>query len=151
MSPDQFIAAISAAAQASAKTTKVPASFVVAQAALESAWGTSRLSLEGKNLFGVKADKGWKGPVITMPTREFVGGKWITVLAPWRKYATWLDCINDHADFFIKNPRYKPCFSCETAEGFAEAVANAGYATDPQYAQKVISVMRAHNLSTLDV
>ena len=150
MKPDDFIEAIGTAAQASAAATKIPASFTVAEAALESGWGVSQLAAQGFNLFGVKADKAWKGDTLTMRTREFLKGKWVIVPALWRKYADWRGCIDDHAKFLLTNPRYKPAFSCTDGESFARAVAKAGYATDPQYADKIISVIRAHDLATLD-
>ena len=150
MKPAEFIATIGPAAQASAAVTKVPASFVVAQAALESAWGKSALTTEGRNLFGVKADSSWHGPVLMLPTRECIKGAWCTVPATWRKYPNWRASIDDHAQFFINNPRYKPAFETTDGEAFAHAVAAAGYATDPQYADKVIAVMRQHKLGDLD-
>ena len=63
MKPQDFISLIGVAAKASAKLSSVPASFTVAQAALESAWGESLLARQGQNLFGVKADPSWKGEV----------------------------------------------------------------------------------------
>lgn len=86
MTPQEFIAAISPAAQASMRLNKIPASFTVAQAALESSWAKSQLALTGFNLFGVKADKSWKGAALTLPTREFINKQWVTVPAVWRKY-----------------------------------------------------------------
>ena len=151
MKPDDFIKAIGPAAQASAAKTKIPASFTVAEAALESGWGSSQLAAQGFNLFGVKADKAWKGDTLTMRTREFLKGQWVVVPALWRKYADWLGCIEDHAAFLMANPRYRLAFTGDrTGEDFARAVAAAGYATDPKYADKIVSVIRAHNLSELD-
>ena len=151
MKPDEFIAAISPAAKASAATTKIPASFTVAEAALESGWGSSQLAQEGKNLFGVKADRAWTGQTLTMRTREFIHGQWVLVPAQWRKYADWLGCLEDHAAFLLDNPRYKAAFEHADGEGFAHVVAAAGYATDPDYANKVCSVITSHGLATLDV
>ena len=150
MKPADFIAAIGPAAQASAKASGVPASVTVAQAALESAWGESKLARFGHNLFGVKADAAWKGEVLTMQTREFQAGKWITIPANWRKYADWLECINDHAAFLRKNKRYSIALATTTAEAFARALQTAGYATDPEYGKKLVAVMRSHNLAALD-
>ena len=151
MRPQEFIDTIGYAAQASMKLTGIPASFVIAEAALESAWGASRLSTEGMNLFGVKADKSWEGDVLTMNTREFMHGSWIIVAAKWRKYTDWLSCIKDHADFFHKNPRYAHALEVEgDAIAFTKAVADAGYATDPAYADKIISIINAHDLLKLD-
>ena len=89
MAAKEFIDLVGPAAQACAKVTNVPASFTVAQAALESGWGRSRLAREGKNLFGVKADVSWHGEVLTLNTREFLHGTWVMVPARWRKYADW--------------------------------------------------------------
>jgi len=153
MKPDAFIALIAAGAQESTRATKVPASFTIAQGALESAWGESGLAKAAMNLFGVKADKSWSGATVTIPTREFVKatGQWITVPALWRKYSSWSECLTDHAKFFIVNKRYAPAFQhTDNAEQFALAVAAAGYATDPQYAAKVIAVIRSHNLTQYD-
>jgi flagellar rod assembly protein/muramidase FlgJ len=151
MTPEEFIATIAPAAKASAAKTGIPASFVVAQAALESGWGESKLARFGFNLFGVKADKAWKGNTLTMNTREFLHGEWVAVPASWRKYADWLGCLDDHAAFLLGNPRYKIAFNGKrTGEDFARCIQSCGYATDPDYANKVIAVMRSHNLAELD-
>ena len=150
MDAQAFIALIGPAAQASARTTGVPASFTVAQAALESGWGESLLARQGKNLFGVKADPAWRGEVLTFNTREFLRGAWVTVPAHWRKYADWQACIDDHAAFLRQNRRYTPCFACTTGAAFAWAVAHAGYATDPEYAAKLVSIIEQHQLARLD-
>lgn len=127
-------------------STGVPAAFILAQGALESAWGESKLSVLGMNLFGVKADKSWNGEVLELPTREFLNGKWVTVNAKWRKYSTWAECLNDHAHFLKSNPRYSKAFATKTACAFAEAVANAGYATDPKYPEKICSIIKKYGL-----
>jgi flagellar rod assembly protein/muramidase FlgJ len=150
MLPASFISAIGPAAQASAVQTKIPASFVVADAALESGWGASQLTQQAMNLFGVKADPSWTGPTYAIPTREFLNGVWTMVNAVFRKYSSWLGSINDHAAFLLNNPRYAPAFQYSDGPSFATAVANAGYATDPQYAQKIISIINTHNLTSLD-
>ena len=150
MSPKDFIAGIGPAARASALRTKIPASFVVAEGALESAWGTSRLAAEGFNLFGVKADPSWHGAVITMPTREFSSGRWVVVPARWRKYDNWQSSIDDHATFLLSNPRYQGAFASTTGATFARAVAAAGYATDPDYASKIVSIIATYALDSLD-
>jgi flagellar rod assembly protein/muramidase FlgJ len=150
VNPQEFIAALSGPARTSAAVTKIPASFVVADAALESGWGTSQLSLQAFNLFGVKSTPDWTGPTIDMPTGEFVNGQRVTVEATWRKYGSWLEAIQDHASFLLNNPRYKPAFAYTNGSTFAIAIAAAGYATDPQYGQKLVSIIKTHNLSSLD-
>ena len=161
MKPDDFIATIGPAAQDSMRITGIPASFTVAEAAVESGWGTSGLTIQAKNLFGVKADKSWTGPIVVMQTREFLNGEWVMVPARWRKYDDWHGSIEDHAEFLVENPRYHAAFeqpapgegenAAPTGERFAQAVAAAGYATDPDYAAKIIQIMRAHDLHTLDL
>jgi flagellum-specific peptidoglycan hydrolase FlgJ len=151
MQPNDFIAAISPAARKSMSVTKIPASFTVAQSALESAWGTSALSKQAFNLFGVKADASWHGDTLIMNTREYLKGQWVTVPAKWRKYADWQACIDDHAAFLLDNPRYSGAFAYTIGSTFAFAIAAAGYATDPQYGQKIVSIIKAHNLGMLDV
>jgi flagellar protein FlgJ len=148
MTPDDFTKAVSPAAKASAQTTKIPASFTVAQAALESAWGAH---CPGFNLFGIKADASWKGPVTSQITHEVVNGQAITITAKFRAYSDWLGSINDHAHFLLTNPRYEPAFAYTTGALFAQAIGAAGYATDPLYAQKIVSIIKAHGLSSLDL
>lgn len=150
MTPAEFIASIADGASASHKASGVPASITVAQAALESSWGRSALATRANNLFGVKADKAWTGPTITMPTREFLAGKWCVVDARWRRYADVAESIRDHAAFLRNNPRYGPCFKSRTATDFAYCLQRAGYATDPQYASKLIRIMASHGLASLD-
>lgn len=150
MKPEVFLAAVGPAAVASMKATRIPASFTLAQAILESGWGASKGTTLGCNLFNVKASKAWHGPTFWNDTLEFIQGRNVAVPAEWRKYDTWQMCINDHAKFLTENPRYQSCFLHTDGEGFAQAVAAAGYATDPQYAAKLIAVMRDRNLSQFD-
>lgn len=150
MSPQEFLDQIVPPAMASARASGIPASFTIAQAALESAWGASKLARDGMNLFGVKADKAWHGPTVTMKTAEYIKGKRVIVDALWRAYPNWQACLDDRAAFFRKNPRYSKCFAETTGEGWCRAVAAAGYATDPEYAQKLVGMIRARNLTRFD-
>ena len=150
MTPADFIAAIAPAAQASMLATGIPASFTVAEGALESGWGASQLTLQAKNLFGVKADASWHGAVLEMQTREYLRGQWVMVPARWRKYDDWDGCIGDHAAFLRSNQRYSTCFQHHDGPGFAAAVAAAGYATDPHYAQLITALITQHGLGALD-
>lgn len=150
MNPSEFIMRLTTAAVASAKATGVPASITIAQAALESAWGESGLARNGNNLFGIKADSLWRGQTLTLKTKEFIKGQWVMVPALWRKYPSWQASIDDHAAFLKRNPRYKDCFACTTAPAFARALMQAGYATDPEYANKLTAVMDKHQLHAWD-
>lgn len=152
MAPLDFIAIIAPPAQESAHTTRIPASFTIAQAALESAWGKSKLALAGHNLFGVKAGKLWAGETLILPTREYLNGQWVTVSAVWRKYPDWLSSINDHARFLTTQPRYHRALAGQrSGEDFARQIQLAGYATDPGYAEKLCLIIRQHKLEQYDI
>ena len=151
MKPQDFINALKDDAMVSAAQTKVYASFSIAEAALESAWGTSKLSTQGHNLFGVKADKSWTGDTISFRTREYLNKQWVFVNALWRKYPSWLGSFTDHAEFLHHNKRYAKAFLSGSVEEFTVEIANAGYATDPLYASKIISIIKQHDLKQFDV
>lgn len=148
MKPDEFIAAIAPSAQSAAKETGVLASVSIAQAALESGWGVHAPAF---NLFGIKADKSWPGPVSYQVTTEVVRGHRQTITAAFRSYPNWSASIADHAKFLKENPRYMPCFSCTTAEGFATMLQRCGYSTDPNYAASLSALIRQHKLTQFDV
>lgn len=147
MTPKDFIAQLSAPAQALAKTTKIFASFTIAQAALESGWN---LSAPGNNIFSIKADKSWHGAVVLENTHEVINKVSTPVTAQFRAYASYLDSLQDHAQFLITNPRYKPAFETTNGIDFTKAVAAAGYATGLNYAQTIIEIINEHNLLALD-
>lgn len=114
------------------------------QSAHESDWGRSGLTIKANNLFGFTGES-WQQqgrPVIVLSTKEFEGGKWITVNRPFRSYDSWDGSIGDWAKL-MQFPRYKDAFSCAKKgdiEGFAKNVASAGYATDPNYADKLVNL-----------
>ena len=147
MKPVDFIAAIKGAALECADKYRVPASVTIAQAALESSWGANA---PGHNLFGIKADASWKGPITTFVTHEDVNGQRIQVTGKFRSYPDWMGSIDDHAYFLAANPRYEVAFEHSDGPTFASAIAAAGYATDPAYAQKLHEIMQAHDLCALD-
>ncbi len=149
MNPSEFIMRLTPSAVESQRKSGVPASITIAQAALESAWGESGLARAGNNLFGIKADSRWRGETLTLNTRELIKGQWVVIPTKWRKYSSWQDSIDDHAAFLKGNPRYQPCFLCQTAEAFARALLKAGYATDPSYADKLLSLIDQHKLLAL--
>lgn len=148
MKPADFIAAIAPAAQECMAKTKIPASFTVAQAALESSWGAKA---PGFNLFGIKADASWHGDVEIVHTHEFIHGVKTPVEDRFRAYSSWEESLEDHAHFLTDNERYASAFEhCNDGEAFARAIAAAGYATDPLYADKLCLIIRAHGLDRLD-
>ncbi|MDK6077946.1 glycoside hydrolase family 73 protein [Massilia varians] len=147
MPPTSFIVMLLTAARECQVATGIPASFTIAQAALESSWGER---VRGNNLFGIKADRAWKGKTVDIPTHEVINGKRVHLVDKFRAYDSWAECIMDRARFLKANPRYAACFRETTGEGWARAVAAAGYATDPAYADKLIAVMRGRKMAQYD-
>ena len=134
------------AALAAEKQSGVPATFMVAQAAHESGWGQHEIrNADGSashNLFGIKAGAGWKGAVAEVTTTEYVNGAAQKVTAKFRAYASYADSFNDYARLMKDSPRYSPVLaSAGSAQGFAQGLQHAGYATDPAYADKLTRVI----------
>ena len=152
-STSDFIETVGAAARRSQTATGVPASVTVAQAILESDWGRSRLTRQGNNLFGIKALGGATGPagVVSLATWEHVSGSDVVVQAPFRAYYTLEQSIDEHGKFFTGNRRYAAALGvARDARAFARAIQAAGYATDPNYADKLITLMDRYNLYRFD-
>jgi flagellar protein FlgJ len=146
MTKSDFLNQLLPAALECEKAAGIPHAFTLAQGALESDWGNSLLAIKGFNLFGVKADAFWHGESLSLWTKEYINGKEVTVQSRWRKYASWGECMLDHAKFLHTNPLYKHAFETTDPIEFAQQVAAAGYATDPKYAEKLIAVMKSNKL-----
>ena len=146
-SQSQFIAKIWPLAEEAAKELDVPPQAVMAQAALESGWGrhVSQLpqGVSSHNLFNIKADASWKGPRVVVDTLEFEHGVAKRQKAAFRAYASYADCFRDYVHFLKSNPRYADALAkSDNAEEFAHNLHQAGYATDPAYAGKMIDIMQ---------
>lgn len=130
-----------AAARQAEAGTGIPAAFMVAQAALESGWGRREIAnTDGSpshNLFGIKAGAGWDGPVAEVTTTEYEGGVARKVRARFRAYASHAESFADYARLLRASPRYRELIGERSAEGFAQGLQRAGYATDPAYADKL--------------
>jgi hypothetical protein len=148
MQKDAFFSMAVGPAQASQRRTGVPASVTLAQAILESGWGDSHMG-DAWNFFGIKAQA--NEPFVLMRTREVVNGKDIFIDAKVRRFASMEDCFCAHGEFLRDNPRYGPAFKTTDCESFARAVHAAGYATDPNYADMLIRLIRENNLGQYDV
>ncbi len=126
--------------------TGVPAQFMLGQAALESGWGKREIrngdGSNSHNLFGIKAGADWKGTVTETTTTEYVDGKARKVVEKFRTYASYAEAFADYARLLTSNPRYAQTLaSGQTPAQFATQLQKAGYATDPQYAQKLTQVI----------
>ena len=132
--------------------TKILPSVIVAQAILESARGTSELARKANNLFGIKGN--YNGQSYTVKTKEYLNGKWTTVNAAFKKYPSYRESIIDHGNFFTSTPwrtqNYQRVLNANDYKTQAKALQVCGYATDPQYANKLINLIETNNLSSLD-
>jgi len=144
---DAFFAMAVGPAKSSQNETGVPASVTLAQAILESGWGDSHMG-DAFNYFGIKAHSG--EPSVTVRTREVVGGKSVLIDAAFRRFASVDECFAAHGHFLRDNSRYAKAFQTADAEGFARAIAAAGYATDPNYGDVLVQIIRQNNLTQYD-
>ena len=149
-----FLSAIKQGAMDGAKEGVLP-SITAAQAILESGWGSSELAkAPNNNLFGIKDSEDWNGEIVTVPTQEYVNGDYIKINAAFRKYTSWNDSVVDHAKFFTstewRKNNYRKVVNETDYRIAAQELKNAGYATDPSYAGKLISLIEAYKLYEWD-
>ncbi|CAN7301406.1 flagellar assembly peptidoglycan hydrolase FlgJ [Variovorax sp. LjRoot84] len=143
---DSFVKSMGGSAQAASEASGVPAPLILAQAALESGWGKREIraddGTQSFNLFGIKADRGWKGPVVETTTTEYVDGEPQKVRAKFRAYGSYDEAFTDYAKFITRNPRYANVLATDDPAEAAHGLQKAGYATDPQYGQKLVRIMQ---------
>jgi len=144
-SKEDFVRMMMPHAQRASNALGVDPSALIAQAALETGWGRAVPSQASGsssfNLFGIKAGSSWNGATAHVPTLEFEDGVPVRKVERFRAYSSPADSFNDYARLIGGNPRY------ENARGaggdvttFASALQDGGYATDPNYAQKIVAV-----------
>lgn len=148
----RFIQQVAPEAQAMQNTYHVKASVTIAQAILESQWGTSKLASQYHNLFGIK---GTGANSREMTTKEYINGKWIVTKGRFRVYDSWSDSIKDHTKLMLtgtdtNQQNYDQVVNATNYKEAAQGLQDCGYATDPDYAQKLISVIKAYKLYNYD-
>lgn len=147
-SPEQFVEAILPHAREAADKLGVSPKVLVAQSALETGWGKhvphDESGRASHNFFGIKADRGWDGDRQVHGTLEFESGSLVRRQAAFRQYDSMAASFNDFARFIEDNPRYGKALEVrDNPEQFARELQQAGYATDPKYADKLISIMNS--------
>lgn len=154
MANSDFIKEIAADAQKVYKKYDILASLIIAQACLESAWGTSGLAQKGKNLFGIKGT--YNGQYVLMWTTEYdKHGKPTQVQAKFRKYPSWYASLQDLAKLYVNGTswdpdHYKAVVGEKDYKKATAALVKAGYATDPNYATKLNSIILNYKLTQYD-
>jgi flagellar protein FlgJ len=129
-----------------ARATGIAPHFILGQAALESGWGRSEIraadGTPSHNLFGIKAGRDWRGAQAEVPTTEYVNGAPVKAVDRFRAYGSYAEAFKDYANLLASNPRYAAVLNERVdAAQFARGLQQAGYATDPNYADKLTRVI----------
>jgi flagellar protein FlgJ len=140
----QFIEKMLPQAEAAGRELGIDPHAIIAQAALETGWGTSQpadSSGASHNLFGIKAGAGWQGASVASSTVEYESGVANDEVARFRAYGSAEDSVNDYVSLLRDNPRYSAALNTGSdVQAFATALQRGGYATDPHYANKLVAV-----------
>lgn len=139
-------------AMQASQSSGVPPQLMLGQAALESGWGKREIHMaDGSNsfnLFGIKANAGWQGKVAEVMTTEYTNGVAHKQIEKFRAYSSYAEAFKDYAGMMSNNPRYANVLQqAGSPSGMANALQKSGYATDPKYAEKLVSVMRQMNIA----
>lgn len=150
-SSQDFIRQLHPLAEQAAKELGVEPKILLAQAALETHWGRSLVShSDGSsfNLFNIKADKAWQGRKAQANTVEFEQGIARKVNSPFRSYDSFEESFQDYVDFIKSNPRYGDALrQAGNPELYMHKLQQAGYATDPNYAEKVLKIYHSNTIN----
>ena len=145
--PQAFVRSVLPQAEAAARRLGVDPALLVAQAALETGWGAKvARHADGSNsyaLFGIKADGRWDGNRVSVNTLEFDGGRFRPERAEFRAYPSAAAAFSDYARFIGDSERYAEARSqAGHPRAYLQGLQDAGYATDPQYADKIWRIYR---------
>ncbi len=145
--PREFVAELLPHARKVAQETGIPERFMIAQAALETGWGKHQIrdrnDMPSFNLFGIKAGASWHGKVVEATTTEYIDGKPQKLREKFRAYASFEEAFRDYASLLQNHSRYASVVKSRSATAFAWGLQQAGYATDPRYAEKLINIINS--------
>ncbi|QCX24084.1 glycoside hydrolase family 73 protein [Companilactobacillus futsaii] len=128
-------------------------SITIAQAILESDWGTSTLASQYNNYFGIKGEDPSNTKVLQ--TKEYTNGQWTTINGRFRVYSDFRESMKDHTKLLVDgtswNPQqYRQVIQSKNYIDAAVALQTDGYATDPGYTSKIIRIIQKYNLKKYD-
>ncbi len=157
LSNSDFVNILGKEAQKVASEKNLYASVMVAQAALESGFGSSGLSAPpNHNLFGMKGS--YNGQSVAMKTSEYSSsGGWVTITDYFKKYPSYLESLLDHASYIRRGPSWDGNYYYgvwkENTNSYKDATSSlqGRYATDPSYASKLNEIISRYNLTRFDV
>lgn len=137
-------------AVSASRSTGIPPEFMVAQAALETGWGRKQLrhadGSPSHNLFNIKAGSSWKGRTVDLNVTEYAGNQAYSEPSRFRSYASYAESFHDYARLMTNSPRYAGVLGQTDAARFARGLQDAGYATDPMYADKLTRIIGGNTL-----
>ena len=143
-SPQDFVSRMRPYAEKAAHALGTDPSVLIAQAALETGWGKKVIrnaAGTSNNLFNIKADPRWSGHKVATNTLEFHNGVAVQEKAAFRSYDSYQDSFNDYVSFLKHNQRYTEALKeAKDPERFIKGIHQAGYATDPDYSKKIMSI-----------
>ncbi len=144
-SPGDFVEKLLPLAEKYAAKLGVEPRVLLAQAALETGWGqyTTRYAngVNTHNLFNIKADNRWEGPQAVVATLEYERGRAVREMAAFRSYPNFEASFADYVEFVRTSPRYQKALQATDGESYIRELHQAGYATDPKYAQKINEIL----------
>ncbi|MGS0695578.1 flagellar assembly peptidoglycan hydrolase FlgJ [Shewanella sp. 0m-4] len=146
-SQDEFVARLYPHAQKAAEALGTTPEVLIAQSALETGWGQKMVKghqgQQSNNLFNIKADNRWQGDKASVSTLEYEQGIAVKQQANFRVYDDIGQSFNDFVSFVSNGERYQDAMKqAANPQAFIRSLQDAGYATDPKYADKVIQVMK---------
>lgn len=151
--PENFLQSLWPLAEQAAAKIDIAPEALLAQAALETGWGRHVMQHRGggssHNLFGIKADSRWQGERVRVDTLEYRDGVALNTRASFRAYGSFDESFRDYVDFVQSNPRYRNALrKTSDAPAYFEALQQAGYATDPSYANKIRRILDSDSMQS---
>lgn len=124
-------------------------SVTLAQAIVESGWGTSSIAVKGFNFFGIKANKEWNGPSMDKLTQEVYSGVMVNIHQLFRVYGSVKEGVFDHGKF-LRRPHYSKLWGEKDYEKYCFELKDAGYATDDEYFETITKTVKKYDLTRYD-
>lgn len=151
---EQFVNLLRPHAEQAGKALNVNPDVLIAQVALETGWGQhvihNQRGENSHNLFNIKANTAWSGKRVNVNTLEYRHGVAAYERADFRRYDNYAESFADYVDFIKNNPRYEKALEVgKDSASYAAALQRAGYATDPQYARKIQSLLKTELISSV--
>jgi len=143
---NSFIETLMPYAKKVANTLGISPAVLIAQSALETGWGKKIINgsddQSSFNLFNIKAHKSWQGDKVSKNSLEVEDGVGVKRRSEFRAYQDYEHSFSDYGHFITTNQRYQEALQQGTdADRYVEELQKAGYATDPQYADKIKRIM----------